>query len=310
MIATFVNPRSRANRRNPRLAARLARALGDAGRVIAPSSLSVLDEEARGLAAHPPTIIAVHGGDGTLHKTLSALLRAFGDQPLPPIAILGGGTMNVVASSLGIRARALPFLARLAALDRAGQAPAVIYRRCMRVGEQVGFVFGNGLLANFLVEYYAGRQYGPARAVWLLVRLLFSALVGGPFVRRVFKRFWGMVVVDGETLKFPNLMAVGAGTVREVGMGFKLLHKADDDLDRFAVLAIHAGARALVSDLLAVQRGRGIAPDHAYSTVASDVQIRPLEPDMPYTIDGDIYRAGSSLHIELGPRLAIVDPHH
>jgi diacylglycerol kinase family enzyme len=310
VIATFVNPRSRANRRNPRLAARLARALGDAGRVIAPSSLSVLDEEARGLAAQPPTIIAVHGGDGTLHKTLSALLRAFGDQPLPPIAILGGGTMNVVASSLGIRARALPFLARLAALDRAGRAPAVIYRRCMRVGEQVGFVFGNGLLANFLVEYYAGRQYGPARAVWLLVRLLFSALVGGPFVRRVFKRFWGVVVVDGETLKFPDLMAVGAGTVREVGMGFKLLHQADDDLDRFAVLAIHAGARALVSDLLAVQRGRGIAPDHAFSTVASDVQIRPLEPDMPYTIDGDIYRAGNSLHIELGPRLAIVDPHH
>ena len=308
MIAAFVNPLSRANRKNPLLAARLARALGDAGRVIAPSSLQTLDEETRALAADPPTVIAVHGGDGTLHKTLTALLRAFDQRALPPIAILGGGTMNVVASSLGIRTRAVPFLAHLGDLDRAGRSPSVIYRRCLRVGDHVGFVFGNGVLANFLVEYYAGRQYGPARAIWLLGRLFLSALIQGPFVRRVFKRFRGVVVVDGQTLDFPDLMAVGAGTVREVGLGFKLLHQADDDPDRFAVLAIHAGARALVSDLASVRRGRGISPAHAFSTVASNVEIRPFEPNTPYTIDGDIYRAGESLRIELGPRVAIVDP--
>lgn len=260
--------------------------------------------------AAPPTVIAVHGGDGTLHQTLTALVRAFGDRPLPPIAILGGGTMNVVATSLGIRVPALPFLARLVELERAGRPPAVIHRHCMRVGDHVGFVFGNGLLANFLVEYYAGRQYGPARAVWLLARLFFSALVGGAFVRRVFRRFRGAVLVDGAKLEYPSLMAVGAGTVREVGLGFKLFHQADDDLDRFAALAIHAGARALFSDLLSVRAGRGIAPAHALTTSARELEIRPLELDTPYTIDGDIYRAGESLRITLGPRVAIVDPHH
>lgn len=310
VIAAFVNPQSRANRNNPRWARRLALALGDAGRVISPASLQDLDNEVQGLVAKPPSVIAVHGGDGTLHKTLSALIRAFGDRTLPPIAILGGGTMNVVASSLGVRVSALPFLTRLAQLDREGRAPAVIHRRCMRVGDQVGFVFGNGLLANFLVEYYAGRQYGPARALWLLGRLFVSAMVGGPFMRRVFRRFTGAVIVDGKALDFPSLMAVGAGTVREVGLGFKLFTQADDDLNRFEVLAIHAGARALVFDLLGVRTGRGISPAHALSTVASDLEIRPLELDTPYTIDGDIYRAHRSLHITLGPKVAIVDPHH
>lgn len=308
MIVAFVNPHSRANRKNPKLAGRLAQALADQGRVIAPSSLAAIDEEARALAARPPDVIAVHGGDGTLHKTLTALLRAFGDKPLPPIALLGGGTMNVVAASLGIRARAIPFLRRLVQLNRAGQTPVVIHRRCMRVNDQYGFVFGNGLLANFLVDYYAVGRYGPARAIWLLLRLFLSALVGGPFVKRVFKRFRGQVTIDGTPLHFPDLMAVGAGTVREVGLGFKLLHRADDDPERFAVLAIHAGARALVGDLLAVRTGRGVSPAHGLSTVASTLEITPQEAEAPYTIDGDLYNMRGGLRISVGPRVAIVDP--
>lgn len=312
MIVAFVNPHSRANRRNPLWATRLARALGDNGRVIAAASLEALDQEVRALVATPPAVVAVHGGDGTLHKTLTALVRAFGPTPLPPLAILGGGTMNVVATSLGVRVAAVPFLTRLAAMERAGQTPALIHRHCLRVGDHVGFVFGNGLLANFLVEYYAGRRYGPGRAIWLLGRLFLSALVGGGFARRVFRRFRGEVVVDGNTLGFSSLMAIGAGTVREVGLGFKLFPRADDDQDRFAVLAIHAGARALVSDLLSVRTGRGISAAHALSTAASDLEIRPHvgELDTPYTIDGDIYRSPGPLRVALGPRLAIVDPHH
>jgi diacylglycerol kinase family enzyme len=310
VIVAFVNPHSRANRKNPLLAKRLAGALGGAGRVIAAASLEALDGEIRALLAAPPTVIAVHGGDGTLHQTLTGLVRVFAGRPLPPIAILGGGTMNVVAASLGIRVPALPFLARLAERDGAGKAPALIHRHCLRVGDHVGFVFGNGLLANFLVEYYAGRQYGRLRALWLLGRLCLSAMVGGAFAGRVFKRFRGSVVIEGKPFEFASLTAIGAGTVRQVGMGFKLFHQADDDLDRFAVLAIHAGARALASDLLAVRAGRGIASSHAFSTLASEMEIRPLELDTPYTIDGDIYRAHQSLHITLGPKVAIVDPHH
>jgi diacylglycerol kinase (ATP) len=308
VIATFVNPHSRANRKDPRLVARLAEALGDAGRIVAPRSLEALAEEAAALAQTPPDIIAVHGGDGTLHRTLTALWGAFGERPLPPIALLGGGTMNVVASSLGIRTPAVPYLRRLAAMTRAGQAPRLVYRRCMRVGDTLGFVFGNGLLANFLVDYYEGGAYGPARAVWLLFRLFLSALVRGPFVRRVFKRFKGRVTVDGTVLDFPDLMAIGAATVREVGMGFKLLHQADDDPDRFAVLAINAGALALVSDLFSVRTGRGISPRRARSALAVDVLIEPAEIDTPYTIDGDLYRARGPMRITIGPRMAIVDP--
>lgn len=305
----FVNPRSRANRRHPGLASRFAEILGDAGRVIAPASLDDLMEQAKKLAEAPPQVIGIHGGDGTLHRTVSALIQAFraaGDKPLPPIAILAGGTMNVVARSLGIRAKPERLLTALVNKARAGQTPDTISRRCLRVGHSFGFVFGNGLMANFLEEYYAKGGYGAARAVWILTRTLLSALVLGTYARRIFRRFRGLVRVEGQALPWKRLTGVCAATVREVGLGFKLNHRADEDPDRFSVLAIHAGPVSLAQDLVPVHRGRGVSPRRAWNAVASRLVIEPEEPEISYTIDGDLYRASGPLEIGLGPSLRFV----
>jgi diacylglycerol kinase family enzyme len=308
-IVVFVNPRSRANRRDPWLADRFAKTLGDAGRVIAPASLDDLMEQAKRLAQAPPQVIGIHGGDGTLHRTVSALIQAFesaGGKPLPPIAILAGGTMNVVARSLGIRTKPARLLARLVTRVRAGQPPQTIVRRCLHVGQSFGFVFGNGLMANFLEEYYAKGGYGAGRAIWILTRTLLSALVWGGYARRIFRRYRGRVMVEGQALPWRSLTGVCAATVREVGLGFKLNHRADEDPDRFSVLAIHAGPVKLAQDLVPVHRGLGVDPRRAWSAVASKLVIEPEEAEISYTIDGDLYRASGPLEIGLGPPLQFV----
>ena len=58
--------------------------LGADGRVFAPKTLEELADEAAALRADPPSVIAVHGGDGTLHRTVAALGLAFGETPIPP----------------------------------------------------------------------------------------------------------------------------------------------------------------------------------------------------------------------------------
>ena len=321
-VAVFVNPRSRANRRNPRLAAEFQAILGDMGHVLAADSLEDLDAMAGALRAAPPRLIAVHGGDGTLHRTLTALGRAWGDSPLPPIVLLCGGTMNVVASSLRIDGRPTQVLKAVTDAVRAGQQPELIHRRCMRIGDKLGFVFGNGLMANFLGEYYAAGAYGPRRAMWLIARTFFSTLVRGPFARRVFRRFEGTVRVDGRTLPETRFVGVGAATVREVGLGFKLNHRADDDPERFGVLAIHAPPLSLVADLPAVHDGRGIASSRAWSGVAASLEVTPRrlakaengdgsgdQPgEMSYTIDGDLYKISGPLRIAIGPPITFVKP--
>jgi diacylglycerol kinase (ATP) len=302
---------------------------GDLGEVLAPSSLDQLAAEARRLAETPPALIAVHGGDGTLHRTVGALIRAFGAdrvgassghpagsglgsapnaQALPPLAILPGGTMNVVARSLGILSHPEKTLAALAADLREGRPTETMVRRCLQVGDSFGFVFGNGLMANFLEEYYGKGGYGPLRALWILTRTFVSALVRGPYARRMFRSFAGQVWVDGQALPWPRLTGLGVATVREVGLGFKLNHRADEDPDRFSVLAIHAGPVALAVDLVPVHQGRGIGPKRAWSAVASTLAIEAAAPKWSYTIDGDLYRAEGRIEVGLGPALRIVKP--
>ena len=308
MIAVFVNPHSKANRRNPKLAAEFQTIVGDVGQVLVPRNLEELDRIAVDLRKSAPAAIAVHGGDGTLHKTLSALVRAWGDAPLPPLATLCGGTMNVVATSLGLRDRPHAFVQHLADSARSGQPLETLRRRCIKVDDLYGFIFGNGVMANFLNEYYAPGGYGPGRAVWLLLRLLGSSLIMGPFVKRVFDRFRGIVKVDGAAIEWPDFVAVGAATVREVGLGFKLIHRADDDPERLGVLAIHAGPLALIRDFPAVRSGRGIGPSRAFSAVASTLDIEPADKVMAYTIDGDLYRRSGPLRISLGPAIDFIKP--
>ena len=120
-IVVFVNPGSRANRRDPDHARRFALILGETGHVLTPASSDALAAEARQVAEAQPSIIGVHGGDGTLHWTVTALVRAYGERPLPPLALLPGGTMNVVASSLGILAQPEALLAQLVAEEKAAR---------------------------------------------------------------------------------------------------------------------------------------------------------------------------------------------
>jgi diacylglycerol kinase (ATP) len=307
-VAVFVNPGSRANRRDPSCAERFAKILGSNGTVVAPPSLERLAEEAKNIAARSPEVIGIHGGDGTLHRTLSALIAAYQPRALPPVAILPGGTMNVVASSLGIRARPEAVLAELAEADRQGTRLATLHRRCLHVGDDYGFIFGNGLLANFLEEYYARGSYGAWRAVWIVFRIVLSLFTTGRYARRVFRRFRGQVHVDGNALPRTRLTSIGAATVTEVGFRFKLYHRADEDPQRMGALAIHGGPLSLLLDVVNVRLGRGLSPKRAESFVASSLVIEPEAAETTYTLDGDLYVARGSFSVELGPPLEIVKP--
>jgi hypothetical protein len=164
-------------------------------------------------------------------------------------------------------------------------------------------------MSNFLAEYYGTGRYGPARATWLILRAVGSMLIGGRFIRRLFLRFEGTVRIDGVALERTTFVGLAAGTVREVGLGFKLVHRADDDPERFGVLAIHASPLALAPDLWSVHAGRGVAAKRALSAVASTLDVVPKNgASMTYTIDGDLYRSEGPLSISVGPPISFVKP--
>jgi hypothetical protein len=144
--------------------------------------------------------------------------------------------------------------------------------------------------------------------VWIIFRIVVSLLTTRRYASRVFRRFRGRVEIDGVTLPRTRLTGLGAATVTEVGLGFKLHHRADDDPDRMGGLAIHGGPLSLLLDVLDVRLGRGLSPKRAQSFVASRVVLEPEDAETTYTLDGDLYVGRGPLAVELGPPLEIVKP--
>jgi diacylglycerol kinase (ATP) len=307
-IALFINPRSRANRLNPGGIHDLARAMGDTGQLFSPPSLDAIAELAVSLAKEPPDVIAIHGGDGTVHSIITRLIPAFGEKPIPPLALLTGGTMNVVPRSLGLAAPPVAFMEHLAQCQRSGIAAATIERRCLQIGSQYGFVFGNGGVAGFLDEYYSTGSYGAGRALWIGIKSMSSNLAGGDYGKHTLAPFSGSLELDGQVYPGTSFTAICAATVREVGLGFKLHNRADEDPNRFNVVVIKGNPLALLADLLPVRLGQGMSPSRADSLLASSIRLIPSHGDMPYTIDGDMYRSAGPLQLRIGPSLRLARP--
>ena len=95
--ALIVNANAGATRRNPRLPAQLRAAAGGRAELFVTHDADELSRTAAALAARNTRLVGVVGGDGTASTTLTALWRAYGEQALPDIAFLRGGTMNTVA---------------------------------------------------------------------------------------------------------------------------------------------------------------------------------------------------------------------
>ena len=146
-IGVITNPHSRRNRRNPKLAQQLACILGEQGTLEMPHDLAALDKVARLFLEREVEVVAINGGDGTNHRVLSALLRVYGEHPLPIIAMLRGGTMNTAAHGLGITGRPQALLGQLTSLYAGGSPLPLTERNLVLVDDNAGFIFVQRRLA-------------------------------------------------------------------------------------------------------------------------------------------------------------------
>src|SRR5271154_3186017 len=101
-IGVVLNPRSRRNLRDPRAASRLARTLGDHGVVRTAGSIDELYRIAEDFRRDDIDVLAISGGDGTNHVTLTGFIDVYAGHTMPQVALLRGGTMNTVANSVGM----------------------------------------------------------------------------------------------------------------------------------------------------------------------------------------------------------------
>ena len=306
-IGLITNPRSRANLRDPSKPRKLGYLIGSHGTAEATKSLDDLYRVCEEFKKERIDVLGISGGDGTMHHTITAMIRTYAEQPLPLVAILRGGTMNTIANSLGIKGETPKLLFELVDKQRRGLALDVFEKSVLQVGDKYGFIFGNGIISNFMREYYASGSPSPSTAAKLISRAALSAAVNGPLANRIYKRFRAHVTVDGDAWACEDFITVAAAVVKQIGLGFTPFYRAEERPDGFAVLGIHTTAFGFVTELPNVMAGRPMRRDKVIDAVASAVEFTALESDkIEYMIDGDTYDSEGQLSLKTGPKLRFV----
>lgn len=313
-IGVVTNPMSRRNRRDPAVARGLSYVLGQRGQLAAPDDLDALATTAARFRDLEIEALCINGGDGTVHQVLTAMVRAYGDEPLPPVAILPGGTMNIVADSVGVDVSAEAMLGQVADAYHGGEALPERVVPLLRVDfddepPQYGFLSGNGIIARFLELYYEQPDPTPMGAAALLAKGAASALVGGSLVKRLLRPWSGSVVLDdGTAWPHDAWVAVAVGTVEQMGLGFRVFHLLRRHPDHMQVVGISGRVAELAWALPSLYRGHGIRGASNLTGLTHTLELVGDGP-MALMIDGDFYVAATGrVRYSLGPVVRLLLP--
>ncbi len=303
-IGIVSNPRSRRNLRDPGTAGRLARLLGDEGRLLAADTPGSLAAAVRAFREAGVDVLAVNGGDGTLRRVVTALAEGWGPSPWPLLLPLRGGAMNTVAHAHGLRGGPERLLRRLLERRRAGREPPAVERDLLAVesGGQpasVGFLFGTGLAVSFLEAWYDGPEPSWATALLLLLRAAGSAVGRGPLARRLSNPLPLRIASDGDEWPADAFLAVVAGAIPELGFGFAPLARCAEQPGSFHAVGITGTPLQLALRMPAVWLGRPWRRPLALDAVARELLLDA--PRLRYTVDGDLFTSEGPVRVRAGP---------
>ncbi len=305
-LALLVNIRSRKARKESDFLDRLQSAFGEIGPLIMSNSPGELPSAMDDVLRANPQILFICGGDGTLRQTLTQLVEAYGRKRLPRIAILRGGTMNTVATSVGIIRPPVEHLLVLLDRIRRKLPLATTQRYLLRVNHQYGFIFGVGGFSRFIEHYTSHPDPTPRYGFTLVTQTVLSAMVRGSLAETMFQPFPVSLWRDGQPwYSKRDVTNIAASTVRHIGFGFKPFYGAEGAPHEFGLLVFHTSPRSLLFDLPKMYRGEPISDPKIEQLPAKKVLIK-LQKAMRPMLDGDLLKASKEFTISTGPSLDLV----
>jgi diacylglycerol kinase family enzyme len=278
-------------------------------------------------------LVCVYGGDGTIQKILNEIFRTLGDGQQPPVALVGGGTMNVTSRWCGWTGSPERNFRRVVQhylTDKlvTREVPLLDVRQGER--RELGFTFGVGTVIRILHEYEKGKK-SKLGALILAAKSVTAAWGKFPAdYLPVLEQMVAEVKLDGETLpynRFAGAFCNITGNVVRLVAPFQ----QERERETFYVLAYAINARELGTLLPLIIRGFiPIDPKTLIKPVSSLTHVGltyfgkgslPLDPryinrtaslfelktdEKVFTVDGEILESsGEPFRVSIGPTLRL-----
>ena len=305
-IGIVTNPNSKLNKRNPERHKILGYILGQRGQLAVTNSIAELESVAAEFKAREVEILAINGGDGTISRTLTAFIRCYGDQPLPKVAILGGGTINVLRTNLGIHGTPEDVLFRLVEQHSAGVEFEVRRTRTIEVDGTYGFMFGDGIVANFLELFYRNKT-NAVGSILLMFRLYWAAWFNRDLFQSVVnQQDYKLSPQNGRPLHGPAA-AVMCSTLARMPLGARVFTLLEKNPDKMECISFQLDESKILWQLPVMLAGIALRLNFWQQRICTGEIAIQANPQRLYTVDGELYQArNDTIKITMGPQLDFV----
>src|SRR3989338_3145909 len=195
-IGVILNPHSKQYKKYPSKMKMIGFIVGDKGTFEPTVDLNDVRRVAEQFKKKEIDILALTGGDGTNHRTLTTFMQVYQDQPLPKITFLRGGTLNTIAHACGIKGTPEKILTNLLYKYHEDEPFKMTQAQLMDINGYCGFIWGCGVIYRFMEAYYGQGNPSSPTSASTLIRSVTSALINGPYACKMFRRFDGQVTVN------------------------------------------------------------------------------------------------------------------
>ena len=305
-IGMITNPHSKLNKRNPNRPHLLGYILGEQGIFEITKSASHLEEVALKFFNSNIDILAINGGDGTVSLTISIFIRIYGTKPLPKIALLKGGTMNVTAVNLGIRGQPEKLLSIL--IQKSCQYDQITTQKLqsIHIGDHYGFMYADGTAADILNEFYL-KKTGHLGALFLGVRLWCSSLFNGSFSRSLINSRKVRLSTESTNIEHSSL-GVLVSTVKRLPLRMPIFHHASKDKDKsLHAISVTSKPSMLKWHLVLAIYVKKLGQTLSKNSFTCEKLTISTQKKFLYTIDGELYQSErDNVTIEKGPLIEFI----
>lgn len=249
-------------------------------------------------------VLAVAGGDGTLHAVINALLPFYGEATFPHILIIKAGTINNMTSELKMKGSGLRILRELMT-GRDEITVKTVNRRILHVNSECGFLYGSGFPVLFLERYYGAKRQGILTALSIICSSIFYAAFFPESKRELFQRQRARITIDEGIKEEGEFIFIIASTILKIGLNFSPCYLALSRSNTFHIIGSSSSLRDILLKLWRIYMGRPLLIDGSMDYLASEVSIE-LDRPSPYMVDGEIKMPSKRHIIRIGRELSFI----
>jgi len=257
--------------------------------------------------------LLISGGDGTICNVLTSLINLSGNGKLPVVVPLMGGTINMIGSDVGLRKSQLSVCKDLKKLINNGDKIPVTERGLLRIEEEntsdptYGFTWIDGLLYNFMLDYYsqgAGVQVASMLAIKTVLMSIADTENG------LFKQVDSKVEIDGKELPHEGHILIISSCLKKFVFGFNIFHDNPEPGKSFNTVYMREPYLKKSKHKIPLGLYKGLKSDDSGDFINQSVKNLRIQKNKGYIIDGEIYEHGTETDITItpGPKINIYSP--